>query len=321
MPVSRMMNRGLPGVALRVGDAAHQDPGRRHEEPARLEQQVQARLAHRRQHGRRVLGRAAVRVAVVADAEAAAEVEVLEPETGIPHLARQVRRAPAPRCRAARRRGSASPGARAGRPPRARAWRPGAAAAARRRSMGTPNLLKRCPVEMCACVLASMSGFTRRATRAFTPRARASASMRSASPSDSMLMAFTPRRHGAVEFVARLADAREHDLRRLEPRPQRRLDLAARVRVGAGAQFPEEAQDGQRRVRLQRVVDRVRVALERRVERRVGVADEGGAVDVDRRPGGARRSPPPGSRRMPAARRVQVNPLTIRGILSEASRV
>ena len=60
---------------------------------------------------------------------------------------------------------------------------PGVAAAARQRarasSIGTPNLLLRSPVEMCGWLRASMSGFTRSATRARVPRARAISSMRS----------------------------------------------------------------------------------------------------------------------------------------------
>ena len=86
-----------------------------------------------------------------------------------------------------------------------------------------------------------------------------------------------------VELGRRLADAGEDDLVRPEAGAQGDFDLAGRVGVGAGAQSAHAAGDGQRRVGLDRVVDAVRPAAERRVERAVARVHQRAAVDVDRR--------------------------------------
>ncbi len=56
-----------------------------------------------------------------------------------------------------------------------------------------------------------------------------------------------------------LADAGEDDLRGDEAGAERDVDLAARVRVGAAAEPAEQPRDRQRRVRLERVVEGVRI--------------------------------------------------------------
>ena len=66
------------------------------------------------------------------------------------------------------------------------------ASSSRASPIGTPNLLRRIPVEMCGWLLASTSGFTRSATRVRRPWRIDSASMRSSSPRDSALMALRP---------------------------------------------------------------------------------------------------------------------------------
>ena len=123
-------------------------------------------------------------------------------------------------------------------------------------AMATPNLLLLRPVEMCGWLFASMSGLTRTATRALTPRAAAIASMRSISPSDSALMLRSPRPMARSSSASRLADAGEDDLRRREAGAQRDVDLADRVRVGGCAEAAQQARDPQRRVGLERVVER-----------------------------------------------------------------
>ena len=92
---------------------------------------------------------------------------------------------------------------------------------------------------------------------------------------------------------ARLADAGEDDLRSGRmPAAQRHLDFADRVGVGAGCRgrFSSRA-IAERGVRLERVVDCVRVIAERLVDRAVGAQDGAGAVDVDTACRRARRSP------------------------------
>src|SRR5262249_12184845 len=90
-------------------------------------------------------------------------------------------------------------------------------------------------------------------------------------------------RDGAFELRRRLADAGEHDLRRVVSGSTRGLDLPHRVGVDAAAERAQQPGDRQRRVRLQRVVQRVRVAVERLVDRAVAIANRRCAVDVDRR--------------------------------------
>ena len=64
------------------------------------------------------------------------------------------------------------------------------------------------------------------------------------------------------QLGGRLADAGEDDLRRDEPGAQRDVDLTAGVRIGVAAQRPQQPHDRERRVGLQRVMDRVRIGGE-----------------------------------------------------------
>ena len=84
------------------------------------------------------------------------------------------------------------------------------------------------------------------------------------------------------ELGFRLADAGEHDLGGDEPRPQRDVDLAAGIGVGGCPQAAQEAGDREGRVRLQRVVQRVRIRGEGLVDGPVAGGDDGRAVDVKR---------------------------------------
>ncbi len=90
---------------------------------------------------------------------------------------------------------------------------------------------------------------------------------------------------GAFELGGRFADAGEHDLRRREPRFERQLDLPDRVGVGRAAQATQQPHERQRRIRLERVVQRVRIAAERLVDGAIPFAQQRGAVDVDGRRG------------------------------------
>jgi hypothetical protein len=85
------------------------------------------------------------------------------------------------------------------------------------------------------------------------------------------------------ELGARLAHAGEHHLARREAGAQRDLDLAAGVRVGAAAERAQQPCDGERRVGLQRVVDGMRIAVERAIDGRVRLPDGARTVDVERR--------------------------------------
>ena len=144
-----------------------------------------------------------------------------------------------------------------------------------------PNLLVLRPVEMCGWLRASMSGFTRNATRVRVWRARAIASIRSSSPSDSALMVLTPRSIGLFELRGRLPHAGEDDLRRNESGAQRDVDLAAGIRIGGAAEAAKKPRDGQGGVRFQRVVHRVRMRGKRFVHRTIAAHDRRGAVDVE----------------------------------------
>ena len=80
-----------------------------------------------------------------------------------------------------------------------------------------------------------------------------------------------------------LADAGEDDLGRDEAGAQRDVDLAAGIRVDLAPQGTKEAHDGERRVGLEGVVQRVRVRREGLVRGAVAGGDRRGAVDVERR--------------------------------------
>ena len=137
---------------------------------------------------------------------------------------------------------------------------------------------------MCGWLCASMSGLTRSATRA----TRAAASTASAVEPIELAGRFDVDRHaGRARPRARARSA-------LLPtpvntiwsgrKPQRSATSTSPIEL-ASARLPsalQQAHDGQRRIGLERVVDRVRVAAERGVERAVGGADGAGAVDVAR---------------------------------------
>ena len=80
-----------------------------------------------------------------------------------------------------------------------------------------------------------------------------------------------------------LPDAGEHDLRRDDPRAQRDVDFAAGICVRAAAERSQQSCNRERRVRLERVVNGMRVRGERLVDRAVARGDRRGAVDVERR--------------------------------------
>ena len=85
---------------------------------------------------------------------------------------------------------------------------------------------------------------------------------------------------GGLKFFATLADTSEDDVSRIEPRAPGHLDFAAGVRVDLAAYRAQQANHRQRRVGLERVVDRVRVRGERLIDRAVRLADGASAVDV-----------------------------------------
>ena len=161
-------------------------------------------------------------------------------------------------------------------------------------SIGTPNLLDLRPVEMWGWLLASMSGLTRSATRASVPCAMARWSMRSSSPGDSTLIASSPSATARSISARALADAGEDDLIGTEAAAHRDVDLAERIGVAVAAERVQQPHHRERRIGLQRVVNGVRIAVERLVERRVGGADHRGVVDVARRADGLRNLREPG---------------------------
>ena len=93
-------------------------------------------------------------------------------------------------------------------------------------------------------------------------------------------MAPTPSVDRALELGRRLADAGEDDVGRLEARAQGDFDLAAGVGVGAGAKPLQAPHHAERGVGLDRVVEPVRNAGKRRIERAEALVDERAAVDV-----------------------------------------
>ena len=130
------------------------------------------------------------------------------------------------------------------------------------------------------------------------------ASSRASSPADSTLIALTPSATARFQLLGRLADAGEDDLRRREAGLARDLDFPDRVGVDRAAELAQQPRDRQRRVRLERVVQRVRIAAERPVDRLVALAERRGAVDVERRAFGGRDG---GQRHAVADQRVAVS--------------
>ena len=87
---------------------------------------------------------------------------------------------------------------------------------------------------------------------------------------------------GLGQLGRTLSHPGEDDLGRDEAGAERYVDLAAGVGVRTGAERAQQACDGERRVRLQRVVQRGRVGRERVGDRSVTFGDDRGAVDVER---------------------------------------
>ena len=87
---------------------------------------------------------------------------------------------------------------------------------------------------------------------------------------------------GVSELGVGLADPGEHDLGGGEPGAESDVDLTAGIGVSEGAEPAQKPDDAQHRIRLQRVVQRVRVAGERVVHGAVTFGDCGGTVNVKR---------------------------------------
>lgn len=87
------------------------------------------------------------------------------------------------------------------------------------------------------------------------------------------------------ELVACLADARKDNVARREAGTLRHADFAAGIRIGSTPQPAQQARDRQRRIRLERIVDRVRIRCERLVDAAIGLANRPRAVNVGRRAG------------------------------------
>jgi hypothetical protein len=87
---------------------------------------------------------------------------------------------------------------------------------------------------------------------------------------------------GRLELIARLPHAGEHDVSRLKTSAPGDVDLAPRIGVGPTAERAQQPQQRQRRVGLQRVVNRVGILGKRSVDILIGAADRAGAVNVSR---------------------------------------
>ena len=188
-------------------------------------------------------------------------------------------------------------------------WRPGrcaiSARSARASPIGTPNLLRRIPVEMCGWLLASTSGFTRSATRVRRPWRIDSASMRSSSPRDSALMALRPRATARAISAALLPTPVKTIWCGSEAGLEGDLDLADRIAVGAGAEALDQAHQAERRVRLERVVDAVPAAGQGGGQPRVAGPDQARRCRRSRASRPRARWPPARRRRRPRRRRAR----------------
>ena len=80
------------------------------------------------------------------------------------------------------------------------------------------------------------------------------------------------RRDRVLELIARLPDASEHDVARRVSGALRHLDLAAGIRIDLASDRPKQPDDGERRIGLECVVDRVRIRGERLVDGAIGLA-------------------------------------------------
>ena len=94
------------------------------------------------------------------------------------------------------------------------------------------------------------------------------------------------QRNRRGELVARLADAGEDDVCRLESGTLSHPNLTQGVGVDPAAERAQQAQQRESRVGLERVVNRVRVVGKRRVDLAVRVANGVRTVHVDWRPDG-----------------------------------
>jgi hypothetical protein len=80
----------------------------------------------------------------------------------------------------------------------------------------------------------------------------------------------------------RLADPGEHNLIGNEPGTQRDIDLAARIRIGTGAQRAQQPRHAQRRVGLERVMERMWISAERLVDGAIACGNRSRTVDIQR---------------------------------------
>ncbi len=87
----------------------------------------------------------------------------------------------------------------------------------------------------------------------------------------------------ALELRRRLADPGEDELPRLETRGPGDVDFPDRVGIRGAAEFTQQTHDRERRIGLERVVNRVRVGAERSVDLSIALSNERRAVDVQRR--------------------------------------
>jgi RNA polymerase sigma-70 factor (ECF subfamily) len=90
-------------------------------------------------------------------------------------------------------------------------------------------------------------------------------------------------RDRSLELSRRLAHSRKHDVGGREAGLQRKLDFPDRIRIGCAAQPGQQAHNGQRRIRLQRVVQSVRVHAERGIDRVVAFPYDRRTVHVQGR--------------------------------------
>ena len=90
-------------------------------------------------------------------------------------------------------------------------------------------------------------------------------------------------RNGLFELRRRLPDAGEDDLVRLESHAPRHLDLPDGVGIGSAAEPVQQPADGEVGIGFEGVVQGVRVAVERLIERGESFPQKRGAIDVERR--------------------------------------
>ena len=90
-------------------------------------------------------------------------------------------------------------------------------------------------------------------------------------------------RHSAVELRSRFPDARKHNVRGLKPGLAGELNFPDRICVGRASELAHQPRDRERRVRLEGVMERVRIAAERGVDGAIPRSERRGAVNVHRR--------------------------------------